>query len=162
MGDTKSTAKPTQVLLDELVEAARGVLRDQDALGERATSTETLRAVLSHVIQPDRDNATSVPIDTAEPGITQCDLWVRGGDVLTVWLDQNRKMSFPAELPLIAHLNDTIRDLARAAKAVLYSAENESGDTLQLIQPIEGIADAIVMLAQLSDGMLENARWVPA
>jgi hypothetical protein len=104
----------------------------------------------------DRDGATSAPIHTAEPGITQCDLWVRGGDVLTVWLDQNHKMSFPAEAVVIAPLNDTIRDLARAAKAVLYSAENQEGGFDFLAQPLEGIADAIILLTQLSNGVLEN------
>lgn len=46
MGDTKGTAKPTEAQIDELIEAARDMLREHDAMGQRTKTAEALRAAL--------------------------------------------------------------------------------------------------------------------
>ena len=89
------------------------------------------------------------------------DLWITGGDVvLTVTIDKQCK-EFPPRFEQCGHLNNTIQGLARAAKAVVFHAENDpTGDTSFAMQPIEDIADAIILLSQLSDAIRIEAGGV--
>lgn len=90
----------------------------------------------------------SVATSPADHGGTH-DLWLRDA-VLTVALDKNGK-DFPPELDHVSSLNMTIQGLARALKAVIYHAENDSSvEASFAIQPIEDIADAIILLSQLA------------
>ncbi|UJJ58237.1 hypothetical protein [Rhodanobacter denitrificans] len=87
------------------------------------------------------------------------DLWITGGDkVLTVTIDKQCK-EFPPETEHCRHLNNTIQGLARAAKAVVFHAENDS-DASFAMQPIEDIADAIILLSQLSDAIRSEVGGV--
>lgn len=92
------------------------------------------------------------------------DLWLRGGTVLTVGVDRNCK-AFPPDRQNIAAINQTIQDLARAAKAVVFHAGNageDEGSTEFLMEPIEGIADSIIFMAQLSEAVREELDSVSA
>ena len=77
-------------------------------------------------------------------------LWIGENCVLTVGVDK-RSMEFPPAYEQVLAINNVIQNLARAAKAVLYQVENDSdGDACFQMQPVEGIADAIVLLSQLA------------
>lgn len=85
-------------------------------------------------------------------GGRRCDLWIGGGDgeVLTITIDKHSK-AFPPDVKQCARLNDMIQGLARAARSVAYHARIEpSADTEFLMGPTEDIADAIMLLSQLS------------
>lgn len=87
------------------------------------------------------------------PGIKEVDLWLAGNDVVTLMVDPNSKMSRPAP-ENCANINQMIQGLARAAKAVVYHAENDDRvDTEFAMQPIESIAESIILLSQLSEGI---------
>lgn len=94
----------------------------------------------------------SVATTSAAPA-TRCgsthDLWIKSS-VLTVRIDKNDSDS-PPEFDQCRQLNETIQGLARAAKAVIYQADNDTtSDAIFCMQPIEDIADAIILLSQLS------------
>lgn len=79
------------------------------------------------------------------------DLYISGGNVLTMLLD-GKCNEFPPDADTCANLNLTIQGLARAARAVVYHAENDDQvDALYAMQPVESIADAIILLSQLSE-----------
>lgn len=97
----------------------------------------------------------SVAIKTiAPPPAThrEHDLWIGDKRVLTIGLDAESR-AFPPDVEHLPAINNTIQLLARAAKAVVYYAENQGGDTAFLMQPVEGIANAIILLSQLSDAV---------
>jgi len=80
-------------------------------------------------------------------------LWLSGGDVLEISPYRGR-YGFPADPKHIPALNKMIQDLARAARAIVYSAGNDdSNDSDFLMQPIEGVVDTIILLSQLSDAV---------
>lgn len=86
---------------------------------------------------------------------TNHDLWIDGNNVLTIRLDRDCKQ-FPPAHRHCRDLNRMIQGLARAAKAVVFQAENGQEDADMLMEPLERIADAIVLLSQLSDGVLRE------
>lgn len=88
---------------------------------------------------------------SATTGIRTHDLWL-GDKVLSIGLAQ-KLGPFPADPEQIDNLNQMVCDLARAAKGVLYHAENAEGDAEFLVQPLEAIADAIILLTHLSDAV---------
>jgi hypothetical protein len=92
------------------------------------------------------------------------DLWLRGSTVLTVGVNRATR-AFPPDRQNIAAINQTIQDLARAAKAVAFHAENADeaeGSVEFLMRPIEGIADSIIFMAQLSEAVREQLDTAPA
>jgi len=107
----------------------------------------------------DTNPAPSVPDDAdARPdaGGATCDLWIGGGsEVLTLSIDKHSK-AFPPDIKQCQALNNTIQGLARAAKAVVFHADNDS-DTSFAMQPVEDIADAIIILSQLSAAISAEA-----
>lgn len=93
-------------------------------------------------------------------GGNRCDLWFggSGGEVLTITIDRHSK-AFPPRWTHCQLLNDTIQGLVRATKAVAYQASNDSSaDAEFLMQPIEDIADAIMILSQLSAAISAEAH----
>lgn len=107
---------------------------------------------------------TSVAIETGSSSVekgSKHDLWVAGGNmVLTVTIDKQCK-DFPPETRQCGHLNNTIQGLARAAKAVVFHAENDSKvETSFAMEPIEDIANAIILLSQLSDAIRSEVDGV--
>jgi len=106
----------------------------------------------------------SVAIATGSASVergSKHDLWITGGNaVLTVTIDKQCK-EFPPETEHCRYLNNSIQGLARAAKAVVFHAENDSTvDTSFAMQPIEDIADAIILLSQLSDAIQSEVGGV--
>ncbi len=94
---------------------------------------------------------------TEPQAVTSHDLWI-GNDVLTIALDTDTR-AFPPHAKQADGLNNIIQLLARASKSVTFHAENlEGGDAEFLVQPVEGIADAIVLLSQLSDAVNSRIR----
>lgn len=86
-------------------------------------------------------------------GLNEVDLWLAGNDVVTLMVDPNSDMSRPGP-ENCAHINQMIQGLARAARAVVYHAENDDRvDTEFAMQPIESIAESIILLSQLSEGI---------
>lgn len=80
-------------------------------------------------------------------------LWLGEDQVLSICLDRNSK-GFPPVREHPGRINMMIQDLARAAKATIYQAENDpKGDASFHLQPISGITDAIILLSQLSDAV---------
>lgn len=78
------------------------------------------------------------------------DLWIGEKRVLTIVLDRKGK-GCPPHTEHCKSLNRMIQDLARAAKAVVYQAENDvNQDATFITQSIDGIAEAITLLSQLS------------
>jgi hypothetical protein len=87
------------------------------------------------------------------------DLWIGadGGAVLTITIDK-RSMEFPPDIKQCHRLNEMIQGLARATRAVAYAASNDpSGNTDFEMQPVEEIADAILVLSQLSAAICAEA-----
>lgn len=80
------------------------------------------------------------------------DLWTGGGNVLTVRLDRDCK-EFPPTSDHCAEISNMIQGLARAAKSVVFQAENDVRETTFLMQPVEDIANAIILLSQLSEAV---------
>lgn len=80
------------------------------------------------------------------------DLWIGGGNVLTIQLDKDCKQ-FPPTSNHCADLSNMIQGLARAAKSVVFQAENDMTETTFLMQPVEDIANAIILLSQLSEAV---------
>lgn len=79
------------------------------------------------------------------------DLFVGSGRVLSITLSRDELRSFPPSLEHSCELGRMIHDLARAAKAVAYQAENDATQDMGfIVQSIEGIAEAITLLSQLS------------
>lgn len=85
------------------------------------------------------------------------DLWINGGKaVLTVALNKECK-AFPPHGDLCGCLNKTIQGLARAAKAVVFHAQNDPSVATEFaMQPIDDIVDAITLLSQLSEAIREE------
>jgi hypothetical protein len=84
-------------------------------------------------------------------------LWLGNGDVLSFTLDRNSK-SFPPVIKDCQPLNQTIQGLTRALKAVIFQADNdEKMDREFASQPIVDIADAILILSQLSEAVVYEA-----
>lgn len=92
---------------------------------------------------------------TDAPKIRTHDLWI-GDKVLSIGLAP-KLGHFPADPEQIENLNQMVCDLARAAKGVLYHAENGEGEVEFLVQPVEAIADAIILLTQLSEAVRATA-----
>ncbi len=86
-------------------------------------------------------------------------LWIHGGNVLSVTLDRESK-GFPPDLKCCGSLNRTIQGLARAIQSVVYHAESQGSelpvDGEFLMQPVEDLTDAIVLLSQLSDAIVHE------
>ncbi|MBN8224824.1 MAG: hypothetical protein J0L89_08415 [Xanthomonadales bacterium] len=95
--------------------------------------------------------------EVAESG-SEHDIWLAGGSVvLTIELDRNNK-NFPPDAKQCPILNEMIQGLARAAKSVIYQAMHDgSAEPEYFVQPIESIADTIIMLSQLSAAVQSEA-----
>jgi hypothetical protein len=79
------------------------------------------------------------------------DLWI-GNKVLTISLEKDSK-GFPPAPEQVAALGSMVQLLARAIKAVAFHAENApegDGTADFVLQPVEGIGEAILLLTQLS------------
>jgi hypothetical protein len=86
------------------------------------------------------------------------DLWIGAGSVLTISINKQSK-AWAADEEQCGYLNRMIQGLARAAKSVKFHADNDvSVDTDFVMQPVEDIADAIVLLSQLSEAIRAEAR----
>lgn len=95
-------------------------------------------------------NAAVTPANANPGNVSEHDLWIGGRDVLTIAFNKQCKM-FPPVVEHCDQLNEMIQGLARAAKAVIFHAENDpTVDTSFAMQPIESITDAIILLSQLS------------
>lgn len=80
-------------------------------------------------------------------------LWI-SNDLLAVNID---RQSVPTEPKHAVLLQDMIQGLARAARAVAYQVQtDDKADPEFLVQPIEDIANAIVLLSQLSAAVSED------
>jgi hypothetical protein len=87
-------------------------------------------------------------------------LWIGGGgeSLLTFTLNKNTR-AFPPRIDQCAYLNQMIKGLARAVKDVMYRAENDvTANSDFVMQPIADIADAIIMLSQLSEAVQAEAQ----
>lgn len=92
-------------------------------------------------------------------GAREYALWIGGdhGSVLTISIDKRTK-GFPPDFEQCQLLNDMIQGLARAARSVAYHARTDlSADTEFLMGPAEDIADAIMLLSQLSAAVCAEA-----
>ena len=76
-------------------------------------------------------------------------VWVGNDNVLSFALDRHSK-GFPPAQSQVGELHRLIQELARAAKSVIYQAENDSTDPAFTMQPVEGIADTIILLSQMA------------
>ncbi|HJP98739.1 MAG TPA: hypothetical protein VJ862_09275 [Rhodanobacteraceae bacterium] len=95
--------------------------------------------------------ATKKPL-TEIPG-TEQDLWMRGGDVLTVRIDRNSK-GFPANAEALDHLHEVIIGLAKAVVCIADDLEAGSvKDQWHTGLALNGIADAIVLHTTLAEGV---------
>ena len=95
--------------------------------------------------------------DPAVIGSTH-DLWIGDHQVLTVTIDK-RCHEFPPVAEQCDTLNEMIGGLARAAKAVVFHAANDTESTADFaMQPIEDIASAIILLSQLSSAIRHESR----
>ena len=86
-------------------------------------------------------------------------LWIGGayGVVLTFTIDKHSK-AFPPNVKQCQSLNLMIQGLARAIRAVAYQAANDpSCDAEFAVEPAEDIADAIMILSQLSAAIQSEA-----
>lgn len=87
------------------------------------------------------------------------DLWLGDNAVLSVAL--GTKGGFSPAPEHIERISKTIQGLARALKAVVFHAEHapaESGSADFLMQPVEDIAGAIMVLSQLSEAVDRELR----
>lgn len=83
-------------------------------------------------------------------------LWISDKTVLTVAVDR-KSNEFPPHWEQCKSINQMIQGLARAANAVVYHAENdEQTDTFFALQPINDIANAIILLSQLSEAVTDE------
>lgn len=83
-------------------------------------------------------------------------LWVGKSSVLEVSMDPKSTGYPPAQEHSVA-LNTMVQGLARALRSVVYHAEHDaSSDAAFLMQPVEDIADAIVLLTQLSGAVQQE------
>jgi hypothetical protein len=86
------------------------------------------------------------------------DLWIGDRNVLTISIDKN-SCEFPPTFDNCGDLNTIIQGLARAANSVMYQAENDETVKISFaMQPIGDIANAIILLSQLSQAVLEEMR----
>jgi hypothetical protein len=107
-------------------------------------------------IKPEISAVTPANVNSAD--VRDHGLWIGGSDVLTIALDKKSK-AFPPTVEHCAQLNEMIQGLARAAKAVIFHAENDHQvDAEFAMQPVESIADAIILLSQLSEAVLSEVR----
>lgn len=102
-------------------------------------------------------NAETVDRREAVTEAAEYGLWI-GKEVLTIAMGQS-SLAFEPTLAQTGHLNKMIQGLARAAKSVVVHAEDDK-HTEFVIQPIEDIADAIILLSQLATAVQDelNAR----
>lgn len=86
-------------------------------------------------------------------------LWIGGEEcVLTITLNKHSR-AFPPTTEKCDYLNQMIQGLARAAKDVIYRATNDANtDPEFVIQPVDDIADAIILLSQLSEAIRSEAQ----
>lgn len=93
-------------------------------------------------------------------GGSKHDLWIggaSGGEVLTITIDKHSRQS-PPRVEQCRLLNGMIQSLARAVRSVTYHANNDSSLEAEFVMsPIEDIADAIVILSQLSEAICVEA-----
>jgi len=97
---------------------------------------------------------------TEIPG-TEQDLWMRGGDVLTVRLDRN--MGFPPSTEALDHLHEVIIGLAKAVVGI--ADELEAGgvqDQWHTGLALNGIADAILLHTTLAEGVCAELMREPS
>lgn len=88
---------------------------------------------------------------------TEHDIWLTDERILTITLNKQSKQ-FPPEMDHLPVINEMICDLARAANAVVYQAENDpKAEESFLIQPVNAIANAIILLTKLSTAVHEEA-----
>jgi hypothetical protein len=79
-------------------------------------------------------------------------LWI-GEHVLDIHIDKSCN-GWKPNLEQCHALNTTIQGLARAAKAVIFHSQNDpKTDITFAMDPISDIADAIILLTQLSDAV---------
>lgn len=84
--------------------------------------------------------------------ISNHDLFI-GDFVLSYSLDKESG-GFPPAADQVKALNSTIQGLSRAIKSVYFQSENDSSaEASFLIQPVEDIANAIMILSQLSEAV---------
>lgn len=84
-------------------------------------------------------------------------LWIGDDCVLTFDINKASR-EFPPSLDQCTKLNAMIQGLARAARATVYYAENAPSNADFLMQPVEDIADAILLLSQLSQAVLDETQ----
>lgn len=108
----------------------------------------------------DPDTTSGIPYP--KPASTNVDLWIGARDVLTVQIDRCSD-KFEPEAKHCATLNSMIQDLARAAQAVIYHAENDtSTETSFALQPLDGLLSGIILFSQLSEGVRIELERVDA
>lgn len=79
-------------------------------------------------------------------------IWI-GDEVLTIVVDKDCD-GFPPSTEQCKSLDRMIQGLARAIKSVTYQAENDTTQCgIFVRQPIEDLADAIILLSQMSEAV---------
>lgn len=79
-------------------------------------------------------------------------IWI-GDEVLTIVVDKDCA-GFPPDAQQCKSLDKMIQGLARAMKSVTYQAENDTTQCgIFVQQPIEDLADAIILLSQMSEAV---------
>jgi len=97
----------------------------------------------------------SVATANHEPaaGWTKHDLWIGNKAVLTVAMGRDCR-EFQPQREHCRSLNLMIQGLAQATKSLIYQAENDTSiETNFVIQPLEEIANAIILFSQLSEAV---------
>lgn len=79
------------------------------------------------------------------------ELWLGNGDVLSITLNRESK-GFPPTADHIQPLHYMLQGLARAAKCVVDRAGDVEVNEFNM-QPVSDIADAIILLSQLAEGV---------
>lgn len=99
------------------------------------------------------------PANTGSAEGSEHDLWIGGEDrVLTITLNK-RSRAFPPNTDHSVYFNKMIQGLARAAKDVIFRAENDvKTNTEFAVQPIDDIVNAIIMISQLSEAVQSEAN----
>lgn len=99
------------------------------------------------------EKAAITPANADLVNVSEHDLWVGDRDVLTIAFNKQCE-KFPPTVDHCDQLNEIIQGLARAAKAVIFHADNDPEvDMSFAMQPIESISNAIILLSQLSSAV---------
>lgn len=100
--------------------------------------------------------ATLQPASPAPNG-TECDLFLAGGDVLTVCMNRGSK-KFPPRLQALKPLNDMIQGLARANTAVAEKVMTAPDEDVLWFDAAANVGFAITLLSQLADGVVAELK----